>query len=263
MPMSIHRDWIVPDWPAPPQVRALCTTRAGGVSGGPYARLNLGDHVGDDGVAVARNRELLREAIGVRPVFLQQVHGVECVEFDTFARHGVDAHDGVPDGRCADACTTMAPGLACTVLVADCLPVLLCDRTGRRVAAAHAGWRGLMGGVIETAARAFGRPACELLAWLGPCIGPRAFEVGAQVRALLTAADEGAAACFMPASTPGKYWADLPALARRRLHALGIEAIYGNDGSDDWCTVRQSARFFSHRRDRISGRFAALVWIDA
>lgn len=246
-------DWLVPDWPAPAGVRAVCTTRAGGVSQGAFGGLNLGGHVGDDPACIAANRAQLQAAVGVRPVFLQQVHGIDLLPIDATT----------PDGAVADACTTIDAGIACTIMVADCLPVLFTGRDGTRVAAAHAGWRGLAAGVLERTVAAFGdtRP----MAWLGPCIGPHAFEVGDEVRAAFVAQSAGAAACFRPGPAPGKWWADLPGLARQRLHAAGLEAVYGNDGGDAWCTVRNPLRFFSHRRDGISGptgRFAAAVWRD-
>ncbi|SEK05605.1 conserved hypothetical protein [Variovorax sp. OK212] len=251
--------WLVPEWPAPPNVRAACTTRDGGVSQGRYESLNLGDHVGDDAAHVAQNRERLRAAIGARPVFLQQVHGTGVVALDA----AQDAMPVVRDGTAADACTATATGLACTIMVADCLPVLFTDEAGHRVAAAHAGWRGLAGGVLEQTARAFGSGpdgAAKVIAWVGPCIGPKAFEVGPEVKAAFEAHAAEAASCFQPAPAPGKWLADLPALARQRLRAAGISAVYGNDGSDGWCTVANPSRFFSHRRDGVSGRFASLVW---
>lgn len=249
---------LIPDWPAPPGVRAICTTREGGVSALPYDNLNLGDHVGDDPAAVRANRNLLAQATGVRPVFLQQVHGAQVVALS------VDT----PDGTNADGCVTTQPGMACTIMVADCLPVLFADSRGRAVAAAHAGWRGLAGeggaGVLENThaqVRAAAGAGGEMLAWLGPCIGPTAFEVGDEVKAAFAAHDPASAALFRP-HAPGKWLADLQGLARLRLAALGITRIYGNDGSDAWCTVGNPSRFFSHRRDRVSGRFAACVWID-
>ena len=247
--MGIDARWLVPEWPAPANVRAACTTREGGVSQGRHASLNLGDHVGDDAADVARNRAVLRDAIdSARPVFLQQVHGM-----------GIVTLDDAQDGTAADACTTTTAGQACTIMVADCLPVLFTDTRGRRVAAAHAGWRGLAGGVLEQAARAFDAHD-DVIAWLGPCIGPKAFEVGAEVKAAFEAHDSQAAACFKPGPTQGKWFADLQALARQRLRAAGVGNVHGNDGSDAWCTVANTSRFFSHRRDGVSGRFAALVW---
>lgn len=249
---------LVPDWPAPPNVRALCTTRTGGVSTGRFDSLNLGGHVGDVPESVARNRARLQQVAGVRSVFLQQIHGTAVAPLD------VDT----PDGTVADACTTTRAGVACTIMVADCMPVLFADEAGLRVAAAHAGWRGVAGGVLEQTFKAFepaapvGRAqgAIKVIAWLGPCIGPKAFEVGDEVKATFEAHSPAAADCFAPGRMPGKWLADLPALARQRLQAIGIDAVYGNDGSDDWCTVNNSSQFFSHRRDGVSGRFAALVW---
>lgn len=250
----MHPDWITPQWPAPASVRAVCTTRAGGRSAAPYDSLNLGDHVGDDALAVGANRAVLAQALGAHPVFLKQVHS-----------HGVlmlDAH--TPQGSKADACLTRERGVACTIMVADCLPLLFTDAQGSFVAAAHAGWRGLAGqgglGVLESLHAALDRPARELMAWLGPCIGPQAFEVGDEVRAVFEAQDPRAALCFTPLETPGKWRADLQALARQRLTRLGITQIYGNDGTPSWCTVTQTSRFFSHRRDRVSGRLAACIW---
>ncbi|MDO8279927.1 MAG: peptidoglycan editing factor PgeF [Burkholderiaceae bacterium] len=248
-------DWLTPDWPAPPRVHAVCTTRKGGVSAAPWHSFNLGDHVGDDPAAVQANRTALAGALGARPVFLQQIHQTAVVTL----------HADTPDGTQADGCVTSQRGVACTIMVADCLPVLLCDTRGRAVAAAHAGWRGLAGGILEaTHARlldSVAAPAPQIMAWLGPCIGPGAFEVGPEVRAVFEAQDPQAHRLFLPGA-PGKWLADLPGLARRRLQAMGVTRIHGNDGSAPWCTVGNPSRFFSHRRDRISGRFAAGVWLD-
>ncbi|WP_291014542.1 peptidoglycan editing factor PgeF [Hydrogenophaga sp.] len=260
-----------PDWPAPYGVHALFTSRAGGSSLPPFDSLNLGDHVGDEPAAVAANRAALADALQARPVFLHQVHGTEVA--------AIDAH--TPDATVADGCLTEARGVACTVMVADCLPVLFALKDRPVVAAAHAGWRGLLGeagrGVLEASFDALVQAAqradalatrdtvaADTLVWLGPCIGPTAFEVGPEVREAFVATDPGAVACFVD-QPGGKYLADLPALARRRLRALGISTVYGNDGSDPWCTVSQSATFFSHRRDAgrlgSSGRMAACIWI--
>jgi polyphenol oxidase len=258
---------LQPHWPVPAHVRSACSLRGGGGSVGPYASLNLGDHVGDDAAAVAANRALYAQALHAKPVYLKQVHGWDAVQL---------GHDTL-DGTVADACLTNEKRLACTMMVADCLPVLFCNARGTIVGAAHAGWRGLCGasdgGVLESLFRRFEHLslteyaqdasksiASELLVWLGPCIGPTAFEVGEEVRDAFVAVDVGAQAHFKPHGS-GKFLADLPALARQRLATLGIHQIYGNDGSDPWCTVSQPSRFFSHRRDRISGRFAASVWL--
>lgn len=255
-------DFIIPDWPAPTGVRALCTTRAGGVSKTPYHSLNLGDHVGDDPAAVTANRKRFAAALGATPVFLKQVHGIAAVALE----------GDTPDGAEADACFTTHRGLACTIMVADCLPVLLARSDGSAVAAAHAGWRGLAGqggqGVLEhlwmsfePLARTKQAPvATKTIAWLGPCIGPAAFEVGPEVKAAFEADHPEAARHFQPHRN-GKWLASLPGLARQRLQRLGIAQVYGNDGGSQWCTVANPSRFFSHRRDGISGRFAASVWL--
>ncbi len=274
-----HADWIVPDWPAPAHVRAFCTTRAGGVSEGPFASLNLGLVPGDPPERVWANRRRVAEAIGAQPAWLSQVHGVRCVVLDG-AETSTGTGTGTGTGTVieADACATAAPRVPCLMRVADCLPVLFTDRAGTAVAAAHAGWRGLAQGVLEEAVRTFTAlreasgsatdsatgSARDTLAWLGPCIGPRAFEVGAEVREAFLAQDDGAGICF-EARPGGKWIADLQRLARRRLAALGVDAVYGNDGSDAWCTVTSASRFFSHRRDQRllggSGRMAACIWI--
>jgi polyphenol oxidase len=244
---------VLPQWPAPAGVHATCSERAGGVSSAPYDTLNLGDHVGDDPAAVAENRRRYAATLRARPVFLKQVHGRGVVRLDV----------ATPDGTEADACWTTDPGVACTIMVADCLPVLLADRAGQVVGAAHCGWRGLAEGVLEALWSAMAPragAAGEMLAWLGPCIGPEAFEVGPEVRAAFVTRDAGAAAVFRPHGK-GKFLADLPALARRRLAAIGIVAVHGNDGSRAWCTVSERSRFFSHRRDRVSGRLAASIWL--
>ncbi|HUD35108.1 MAG TPA: peptidoglycan editing factor PgeF [Variovorax sp.] len=245
-------DWLVPDWPAPSGIRALCTTRAGGVSMPPHQGLNLGTHVGDVPANVAANRSMLEDVLGVRAVFLEQVHGVDAIVLD----------DATPDGARADACIATHPGVACTIMVADCLPVLFASGCGTRVAAAHAGWRGLASGVLErTLANLTAGDGRHPIAWLGPCIGPRAFEVGDEVKAAFELHDATATTCFRATGSPGKWWADLPMLARRRLLAAGVHGIHGNDGSDAWCTASNPLRFFSHRRDGVSGRFAACIWL--
>jgi YfiH family protein len=209
--------------------------------------------VGDDPHAVEENRHRLQAALGVRTVFLNQVHGSDMLEVTR------SAADGLP----ADGAFTSATGVACTVMVADCLPVLLCDARGQFVAAAHAGWRGLLGvrgmGVLEAAVAAIGSPPDGLMAWLGPCIGPQAFEVGEEVRAAFVDQAPRTAACFKHLS-PGKWLADLPGLARQRLAAAGVARTFGNDGSAAWCTVSNPLRYFSHRRDGMSGRMAASIW---
>lgn len=248
---AVSDSFIIPDWPAPANVRALITTRRGGVSGGVYASLNLGDHVQDDPVAVARNRALVRGCMNARPLWLKQVHGI----------HVVDAADclqadpsGVPE---ADASFTRGTSVACAVMTADCLPVLFCDRAGTVVAAAHAGWRGLLDGVLEATIAGMGVPGREVMAYLGPAIGPQKFEVGDEVRSAFIARSSNATAAFHPGNA-GKWLADLYLLARLRLSALGVAWIDGGD----YCTVTDAERFFSYRRDGQTGRMASLVWLD-
>jgi len=257
-PAPPHPDWLVPDWPVPPSVRALCTTRAGGVSQAPYDSMNLGAFVGDAPQAVVHNVQRLTQALGARPVLLKQVHGTHLLALDT----------QTPDYQEADGSHTGRPGLACTVGIADCLPILLCHVAGgqaTQVGALHAGWRGLAGeegvGVVEAffaSQAATGRPAAQWLAWLGPCIGPQVFEVGPEVRAAFMAFSAQAAQAFVPLAG-GKFLADLPLLARQRLAASGVQAVFGNDGSATWCTVGNPSRFFSYRRDKVTGRQVASI----
>jgi len=240
--------WINPDWPAPARVRALTTTRIGGCSRGPYASLNLGDHVGDDPSAVEQNRALLLRELGLPapPLWLEQVHGCDV------ARVG----DGL-EGCKADAAVTREPGRVCAVLTADCLPLLLCDRAGSRVAAVHAGWRGLLGGVIEAALDALELPGEELLCWLGPAIGPDTFEVGEEVRAAFIERDLASGAAFRPSSA-GRWLADIYTLAQQRLATRGVRQVSGGDH----CTLSDPGRFYSFRRDGVTGRMASLIWIE-
>jgi YfiH family protein len=245
-----------PDWPAPANVHAFVTTRAGGVSGGPWASLNLGDHVGDDPAAVAENRRRLRAHLPAEPVWLRQVHGIHCCDAQVLSGAG----SAMPPE--ADAALSRAPGVVCAVLTADCLPLLLCDEAGSAVAAAHAGWRGLAGGVIESTVAALGVPGERLLAWLGPAIGPGNFEVGDEVRAAFVAHDAQAAAAFA-ARAEGKWLCDIYLLARQRLAALGVRRVFGgNEAGADFCTVRDAARFYSYRRDGVTGRMASLIWLS-
>ena len=261
--------WVEPDWPAPGGVRALCTLRGSGASAAPYASLNLGDHVGDAPAAVAENRRRLAAAAGLpaEPAWLRQVHGRNVADLDGA---DVDAEALGTPPMTADAAFTRRRGRVCAILAADCLPVLLAADSGDRVAAAHAGWRGLAAGVIEAtvsalsaAAGAGALPPKRLLAWLGPAIGPKHFEVGAEVRDALLAGDAaagagaGAEAAFTP-NARGRFMADLGMLARRRLAAAGVDRIYG--GGE--CTFANATRFFSHRRDGVTGRQAALIWLE-
>ncbi len=245
---------IVPDWPAPDRVRAASTERTGDLSGGPYAGGNFGAHVGDDPAAVAGNRAALVEALGITatPVWLEQVHGTTVLDLDAWEYGG-----GGPAEPVADGAVTSKPGQACVVMSADCLPVLLCDRSGARVGVAHAGWRGLANGVVASAVGGMGVAPASLLAWLGPAIGRDAYEVGEEVRSVFVDADPAAASCFV-SNANGRWQADLYGLAGRSLAAAGVPAIYGGG----FCTYTESDRFFSHRREAPCGRMATLIWLD-
>jgi polyphenol oxidase len=279
----MNPDWLIPNWPAPPHVKAVFTSRGiaetgfasksgkneySGASQPPFDAFNLGDHVGDDPNHVMANRHMLQVLLGVKPIYLKQVHGINVVTLTP----------KIPHGTVADACITTDKRLACTIMVADCLPVLFTDTEGRFVAAAHAGWRGLVDGVlrqnitsINTLARvniAYAAP--KIIAWLGPCIGPTAFEVGDEVKAAFVAKLDGASQFFTPKdnSESGKWLADLAGLARLQLKQLGLgdDQIFGNDSSAGWCTVNNPLRFFSHRRDAVklgsSGRMAGCIWME-
>ena len=240
-------EWIEPDWPAPRGVRAYSTTRQGGLSCGPYESFNLGDQVGDQPEAVRQNRARLRRCLELpgEPHWLRQVHGC------AVAQIGADA-----PGCAADAVLTEEAGRVCAVLTADCLPLLLTDSQGHQVAAVHGGWRGLAGGVIEATLERFRAPARELLCWLGPAIGPQAFEVGEEVRAVFLEQIGPAAGKAFRHRAPGRWFGDLYLLARLRLQAAGVQQIYGGG----FCTFQDRRRFFSYRRDGITGRMATLIW---
>jgi YfiH family protein len=247
--MSEAGSFIVPDWPAPPVVRARVTTRRGGVSSAPFDGFNLGTHVGDSPEAVATNRARLRRHLPAEPLWLDQVHGTEAVAADAGGAGGV---------VCADASVSRTPGVVCAVMTADCLPVLFCDDASTVVAAAHAGWRGLVAGVLETTLRRMAVAPERVMAWLGPAIGPTAFEVGDEVRAAFLAVDPDAEGAFVAHAAPGKWLADLFMLARLRLARAGVMRVYGGG----LCTFNDADRFFSYRRDGRTGRFASLVWLD-
>ena len=253
--MSGGLEWLAPDWPAPPGVHAAFATRRGGVSRAPWDSLNLGLHVGDDAAAALENRRRLRAALALpaEPLWLEQVHGIEVIDADT-----LDAATlaGIgPLGPCGDAVVARTAGQVACIQVADCLPVLFCSRDGQRIGAAHAGWRGLAGGVLEATVAAIAVPGPELLAWIGPAIGPAAFEVGEDVRAEFLAHSAGAATAFA-ANPRGRWQCDLFELARQRLAALGVGHVSGGGV----CTHSDPDRFFSHRRSAPTGRHAALIW---
>jgi len=236
---------ITPDWPAPAHIKAISTTRTGGVSAAPFAALNLGDHVGDDMAFVNANRALLRQHLPAEPLWLKQVHG----------RFVADAGCATANTE-ADAAVAHSKNVVCAIMTADCLPVLFCDRAGTAVGAAHAGWRGLADGVLEATVAAMRVEADEILAWFGPAIGPTAFEVGGEVRATFIQHDPQHASAFAP---HGEKWlCDLYLLARQRLNRIGVTAIYGGDR----CTHSEPEHFFSYRRDGQTGRMASLIWME-
>ncbi|WP_192552377.1 peptidoglycan editing factor PgeF [Pseudomonas sp. IzPS59] len=237
-------NWLTPDWPAPASVKACVTTREGGVSEAPFDSLNLGDHVDDRPEAVAENRRRLTDHFSIRPAWLQQVHGIAV------------AHADPSVVATADASWTATPGIACAAMTADCLPALFCDRAGTRVAAAHAGWRGLAAGVLEATLDSLDVPTEDILVWLGPAIGPQAFEVGPEVREVFINQLPEVATAFVPSHNAGKFMADIYKLARLRLAVRGVTAVYGGG----FCTVTDP-RFFSYRRASRTGRFASLVWL--
>ncbi|MSP85830.1 MAG: peptidoglycan editing factor PgeF [Methylotenera sp.] len=243
-------NFITPDWPVPANVKAVQTTRLGGVSLAPYASLNLGAHVSDDATAVATNRQLLKPYLPSEPVWLNQVHGIAVID--------------AAQSTClqnADASLTTQPNVVCVTMTADCLPVLLCDKAGTVVAAVHAGWRGLCDGAIEATVHKMQVPPNEILAWLGPAIGPNAFEVDAEVRSQFIQHDQQAALAF---KTHGDKWlCSMYLIAQQRLNALGVTQIYGCGVNEDFCTYSDEARFFSFRRDNMTGRMASLIWLSA
>jgi len=244
--MNKFEHMVTPDWPAPPNVKSLQTTRVGGGSSAPYDTFNLGQHVGDDPVHVNRNRQLLAQLMPSEPVWLEQVHGTVVANADMA---GCQVR--------ADACIARQRGSVCVVMTADCLPVLLCDRRGSVVGAAHAGWKGLAAGVIEATVQAMDVAPQDLMTWLGPAIGRDAFEVGEEVRAAFVDVDQQAATAFTP-GMDGKWFADIYALARLRLAALGITAVYGGGH----CTFTERDRYFSYRRDGLTGRMGTFIWLE-
>jgi YfiH family protein len=248
--MLSETNLIIPHWPAPVNIRAIQTTRAGGVSVAPYDTLNLGMHVEDNRLNVARNRQLLNVHVPTEPVWLNQVHGVTVID--------AAATTCVPD---ADAAFSKSRDVVCAVLTADCLPLLFCNRIGTVVAATHAGWRGLCDGVIEATIDAMQVPPDSLMVWLGPAIGPQAFEVGGDVRQEFIAQQSEAKDAFVP-TADGKWLGNLYKLAQLRLGRMGVTEIYGGGIDQDFCTYTDASRFFSFRRDGKTGRMASLIWLE-
>ncbi|MDD2892779.1 MAG: peptidoglycan editing factor PgeF [Halothiobacillaceae bacterium] len=246
--------FIIPDWPRPPDVRAVQTTRNGGVSGAPYASLNLATHVGDDPAHVQANRQKLRTVLALpsEPRWLEQVHGIEV--------HLASHENTPPHAPRADAAYTDQAGIVLAIMTADCLPVLLASRDGQEIAAAHAGWRGLLGGVLEASLSHFRAPPTEIIAWLGPAISQAAFEVGDEVRTAFMQHDPAAHSAFVPSPRSehraGHWQADLYSLARQRLAASGLQNVYGGE----LCSYSDSVNFYSYRREATTGRMASLIW---
>ncbi|MBT8128251.1 MAG: peptidoglycan editing factor PgeF [Gammaproteobacteria bacterium] len=250
MELSPHLSpgYLLPEWPAPANVHALTTLRKGGYSTGPYTSFNLALHSDDDPIAVQKNRELLRSyfELPAEPIWLQQVHSNQLIE----------AVSTVVDTQ-ADGCWSRTPGYVCAVMTADCLPVLICDRSGTKVAAAHAGWRGLYAGVITNAVNILRSDPAELVVWLGPAIGPLAFEVGLEVMQSFTTRDQANTLAFR--QVDDSHWlCDIYQLAKIELAALGVTAVYGGDE----CSYADEQRFYSYRRDGITGRMASVIWLE-
>ena len=252
---ELATSWIRPQWPAPANVRAVISCRSGGASAAPYASFNLGTHVGDDPAAVVQNRALLVQQLGLQnsPQWLEQIHGVKVVAAKS---------DGLV--RTADGCYSNQAGQACVVMTADCLPIFLCDRAGTQVAVLHCGWRGLAQGICARGLQKFKAPPQQLLAYLGPAISQAHFEVGIDVleaffaSARFAAHAEQIAAAFISAQRPLHFYADIYALARAELQALGVTAVYGGD----YCTYADTERFYSYRRDGVTGRMASVIWLE-
>jgi len=244
-------DFIIPNWPAPANVHALQTTRHGGISLAPYNNLNLGGHVQDDLLHVAHNRQLLSQFLPSEPVWLNQTHGINVVDTANA--------DCVPN---ADASFTIRPNSVCVVMTADCLPILLCDKAGTAVASIHAGWRSLCDGVIEETVRKMPVDVNQLMAWLGPAIGPQAFEVGGEVKAQFIAKDVQGEVAFKSVSDKDDKWlADIYKLATQRLNRAGVNQVYGGGQQETYCTFTDEQHFFSFRRDNLTGRMATLIWL--
>jgi hypothetical protein len=247
--MTNYINFIQPQWPAPDNVKALQSTRMGGVSIAHFASLNFGAHVGDDPIAVAENRQLLSAYLQTEPVWVNQVHGVDVIDAAV--------------SSClqnADASFTTKPNVVCVTMTADCLPLLLCDKKGSVVAAVHAGWRGLCDGVIEAAIAKMQVSPSEILVWLGPAIGPNAFEVGDDVREQFLVKDSQAELAFK--RNGDKWLCNLYLIARQRLNNLGVMQVYGASVNEDFCTYTDKARFFSFRRDNVTGRMASMIWLE-
>ena len=247
-------DFITPNWPAPANVRALQTTRNGGISLAPYESLNMGLHVNDNPMHVAHNRQLLSDFLPSEPVWLNQVHGINAVD--------AAQTDCLP---AADASFSTRKNVVCVTMTADCLPILLCNQAGTAVASIHAGWRGLCDGIIDATVNKMPVNSADLIAWLGPAIGPNAFEVGAEVREQFMIKDAKSEIAFKKQGenqAQDKWLADIYKIATQCLNNLGITQIYGGGQSENWCTFTDKEKFFSFRRDGATGRMATLIWLE-
>ena len=256
-------EFIKPNWPAPANVKTLQTTRVGGVNQAPYASFNLGGHVGDDVIAVAENRQRLRTYLPSEPVWVNQVHGIEVIDA---AKNTGFNNAGFKNTvlQNADASFTTEANVVCVTMTADCLPVLLCDKDGTVVSSVHAGWRGLCDGVIEAAVKKMAVPPVEILAWLGPAIGPNTFEVGDDVRQQFLLQDSQAELAFKPHpehQSNAKWLCNMYLIAQQRLNKIGVTQIYGGGINENFCTYNDEARFFSYRRDNVTGRMASMIWL--
>lgn len=250
MTNPLDANLIEPNWPAPTNVRAIQTTRNGGVSLSPFVSFNLGAHVGDQPTSVMRNRQLLSQWMPTEPVWLNQTHSIDVID--------------AAESRCierADASFTTHPNVVCVAMTADCLPILVCDKAGTVVSAIHAGWRGLCDGIIEATITAMPVDNASLMCWLGPAIGPNAFEVGVDVRDQFIAVNQSASSAFRLINDQ-KWLANIYELAIQRLNALGVKAIYGGWQHDQFCTFTDQSRFFSYRRDQVTGRMGSFIWLS-
>ena len=245
---DLQTTFIIPNWPAPANVKALQTTRNGGISAAPYNSLNLGEHVKDNPLHVAQNRQLFSQFLPSEPVWLNQVHGIDVIDATNTSC-----------APSADASYATRKNVVCVTMTADCLPILLCDQAGTAVASIHAGWRSLCDGVIEATVKQMSVESSQLMAWLGPAIGPNAFEVGAEVREQFMAKDAKAEIAFKKYND--KYLANIYKIATQRLNSLGITQIYGGGQDEPWCTYTDENHFFSFRRDGLTGRMATLIWL--
>ena len=247
-----HESFLLPNWPIPANVHAYVTTRLGGYSSGAYASFNLGAYVQDEENNIRANRQYLKKNLQLpnEPYWLKQIHSTTVVALDTATTNATAVE--------ADGSWASLPGKICVVTTADCLPVLLCDQKGTCVSALHAGWRGLAHGILEEGIKALPAEPKELIAWLGPAISSNFYEVGEEVRQAFLKVDAKAALAFRPSERADHWYMDMYLLARQRLQAAGVPAIFGGE----YCTYREADKFYSYRRDNVTGRMASLIWLE-